>query len=228
MKLKLSFSILPIVLATTAVAGTSPIITNTPTQCVVGGVSCPTGSICTQTMTCGGLCLSIFTPPPVIPCTDIGKASGCPTGSTCTPTMVCTAENNCSGQCISTPGPSIACETSASNNCPTGSSCTIINTCYPGYPFCKGQCMPTQAPLPSVPCILDGPSVCGTNSDCTQTEVCSGQCLGTFVPPPPTSSTNPSRPTSSTHRPTSTHHSRPTYSRHHHKGDHNDNDDNHK
>ena len=170
MKLKLSFSILSIVFATTTIADdydwhhttiTSTKVTSSPTPCIVGGVSlCPAGSICTQTMTCGGLCQSIFTPPPFIPCVGAdapgGGAGNCPAGSTCTPTGTCFPEGNrgCDGQCIATPKP-----------------------------------VQTQ-PLPSVPCILGGPSVCGPNSVCTQTETCSGQCLGTFVPPPTTSSTS--------------------------------------
>ena len=205
MKLKLFFSILSIVFATTTIADdydwhhrtiTSTKVSSTPTPCIVGGVSlCPTGSICTQTMTCGGLCQSIFTPPPFNSCIGAGVPGGgagnCPAGSTCTPTGTCFPEGmrGCDGQCIATPKPLVSCTPGVSSNCPSSSTCAPITTCASGS-SCGGQCVQTQGPLPSVPCILGGPSVCGPNSVCTQTETCSGQCLGTFVPPPTTSSTS--------------------------------------
>ena len=212
MKFKLFVSILPIVFAKTTVAedydwhhrtkNSTPVTTGTPTPCFVGGVSvCPAGAICTQTMTCGGLCQSIYTPPPFISCLTFSGATPCPTGSTCIQTGTCFPEGvrGCAGQCIATPGPQITCTPGVSSNCPPSSTCAVT-TCPPGS-TCDGQCIKTQAPPPSVPCILDGPSVCGTNSVCTQTEACSGLCLATGVPPP----TSP------------THLSQPTPSRHHHR-----------
>jgi hypothetical protein len=245
MKLKLSFCIciLLIVLATMAVAGT------TPTPCIVGGVSlCPSGSICTQTTTCGGLCQSIFTPTispsPQLPtqrCVagPTWVAEGCSVGSTCSTTETCFDEGfrGCGGLCISTttPAPSptplstcfvgpywddrncsagyscavtdchtegfrgctglcIATTTTppplsacvegpvGPRGCSAGSTCAVSNCHTEGFRDCTGLCIATQPS--SVPCILGGPSVCGVNSVCTQTEVCSGQCIATFVPTP--------------------------------------------
>jgi hypothetical protein len=218
MKFKLSFSILPIIFATMTVADdydchhntiTSAIVTNTPIQCVIGELSvCPSGSICTQTTTCGGLCQSIYLSPPplqISTCIEgpINVARNCSTGSTCSTTASCFDEGfrACGGLCIATCTPGVP------SNCPSGSSCAPITTCTSGS-TCGGQCIYTQ-PSPSVPCILDGPSVCGVNSVCDMTETCSGQCIGTFVPTPTPTPTY------------STRHSRPTSSWHHHKGDQN-------
>jgi hypothetical protein len=214
MKLKLSFfiCILLIVLATTAVAGT------TPTPCIVGGVSlCPSGSICTQTTTCGGLCQSIFTPTispsPQLPTEECVAgatffAKSCSVGSSCSTTETCFDEGfrGCGGLCVATtpsPPPLSTCFVGPiwdDRNCSAGYSCAVTDCFTEGFRGCTGLCVSTQ-PLPpsSVPCILDGPSVCGTNSICTQTEACSGQCIATFVPTPTPTSTHPIRPPHRSH-----------------------------
>jgi hypothetical protein len=221
MKLKLSFSILPLTFVAATAAGdyenhstkhhsgiTSTIVTNTPIPCIVGGYSpCPLGSICTQTMTCGGLCASVFTPPPAIPCPTVGKTDGCPTGSSCTETTACVTRASCGGQCIATPPPAISCTPGVSSNCPTGSTCMPTFTPCPAASSCGGQCYATPPPNPyTVPCV-NGGSPCGPNSICSGTETCKGQCIGTPSP--------------------STRHSQSTSSRHHHKSDHSYDDGSH-
>ncbi|KAK9357420.1 hypothetical protein V1504DRAFT_464665 [Lipomyces starkeyi] len=120
--------------------------------CTLGGDPCPTGSTCTQTETCGGLCLASQTFPPAIPCT-MGNNGPCGLASTCTPTMVCPpTPTECLGQCIATapptgqpPLPSIPCIVGG-NPCPQGSFCTQTMVC-------GGLCIPTPTPSPTViPC----------------------------------------------------------------------------
>ncbi|KAK9241834.1 hypothetical protein V1506DRAFT_549456 [Lipomyces tetrasporus] len=134
-----------------AVAHNRPTTRPPPTftvPCILGGDRCPTGSTCTQTETCGGLCLASQTLPPVIPCT-IGNDTPCGSASTCTPTMVCPpTPTDCVGQCIATapptgqpPLPSIPCIVGG-NPCPEGSFCTQTMVC-------GGLCIPTPAPSPS-------------------------------------------------------------------------------
>lgn len=116
--------------------------------CILSGDPCPTGSTCTPTQTCGGLCLTRVTPPPQVPCT-VGDNRPCPTGATCTPTMTCPATGVCGGACIATnppPGdstslPSITCVVGG-DSCPSGSFCTQTETC-------RGLCIATGAPTPS-------------------------------------------------------------------------------
>ncbi|KAK9371470.1 uncharacterized protein V1513DRAFT_455667, partial [Lipomyces chichibuensis] len=116
--------------------------------CTLGGDPCPTGSICTQTETCGGLCLASQTFPAVIPCT-MGNNKPCGSASTCTPTMVCPpTPTECLGQCIATapptaqpPPPSVACIVSG-DPCPQGSFCSQTMVC-------GGLCIPTPTPIPS-------------------------------------------------------------------------------
>ncbi|KAI9653292.1 MAG: hypothetical protein M1831_006127 [Alyxoria varia] len=128
-----------------------------PVPCVLGNdAACPTGSTCTQTSTCRGLCVNFPTPPPLVPCT-VGNNGPCPTGSTCTPTEVCPVAKPpktekpppCGGACIATNPPPLT----------------------------------TNPPPPSVTCVV-GANECPAPSTCTQTETCGGQCIGTKVPPP--------------------------------------------
>ncbi|KAK9429588.1 hypothetical protein V1505DRAFT_151179 [Lipomyces doorenjongii] len=121
-------------------------------SCILGGNPCPTGSICSQTETCGGLCLTTQTFPPVIPCT-IGNNAPCGSASTCTPTMTCPpSPTDCLGHCIATapptgqpPLPSIPCVVGGSP-CPQGAICTQTMVC-------GGLCIPTGAPSPTAtPC----------------------------------------------------------------------------
>ncbi|KAK9235243.1 hypothetical protein V1525DRAFT_410556 [Lipomyces kononenkoae] len=126
--------------------------------CTLGGNPCPTGSMCSQTETCGGLCLTTQTFPPVIPCT-MGDNAPCGSASTCTPTMFCPpSPTECLGQCIATapstgqpPPPSIACVVGGPSVCPQGSFCTQTM-------ICGGLCIPTAAPSPTpTPCGGDYP-----------------------------------------------------------------------
>jgi len=150
------------------------------TPCVVGGLGCEAGYTCTQTMTCGGLCLTT-TPNgslPTQPCI-LGGGSQCPAGSICTQTEVC------SGECISTSiaPPPVSCIVGGAA-CPTGSTCTQTMTC-------GGLCL-TTAPHggpPTQPCVLGG-SPCPVGAICTQTETCQGQCIASATTPPTTSSTS--------------------------------------
>ncbi|KAK9319782.1 hypothetical protein V1517DRAFT_27774 [Lipomyces orientalis] len=150
MKLVLLSLILSLAVANSqTTTGPPPAFTVT---CTLGGDPCPTGSTCTQTETCGGLCLASQTLPPVIPCT-IGNNEPCGSASTCTPTMVCPSPpTECGGQCIATapptgqpPLPSIPCIVGGSP-CPDGSFCTQTMVC-------GGLCIPTVAPSPTeIPC----------------------------------------------------------------------------
>lgn len=167
--------------------GHCPPVTRTPTptpsvQCIVGGSPCPTGSQCTQTMTCHGLCLSVFTPPPVVPCT-VGASTGCSIGSTCTPTMSCppVGGGSCGGACISVPTSTSLAPCTMGGACPTGSTCTPTMACSTPA-ACGGLCIATPTNLPSIPCILGAFNACPTGQTCTQTETCSGLCLATPVP----------------------------------------------
>lgn len=156
-----------------------------PTQeCVIGGGNCPSGSTCTQTETCGGICATSSTLPPQIPCT-VGAKSDCPVQSTCTPTMICPSTGACGGLCIHipTPPPEIPC-TMGGTSCPTGSTCTPTMYC-PSTPGCGGACIATPTPPPApTPCVL-GADDCGSSAFCTQTEVCRGLCILTPVATPP-------------------------------------------
>ncbi|KAK9490667.1 hypothetical protein V1508DRAFT_424119 [Lipomyces doorenjongii] len=133
----------------------NPVTTPPPSEftvtCIVGGDPCPTGSTCTQTETCGGLCLTTQTFPPVIPCT-MGNDGPCGSSSVCTPTMVCPpTPTECGGQCIALvpptppPLPTIPCVLGGSP-CPEGSICTQTMVC-------GGLCIPSAAPSPTdIPC----------------------------------------------------------------------------
>lgn len=151
-----------------------------PEGCILGGSDCPPGSSCTQTMTCGGLCIT--SPPPPLPCT-VGASKACPTGSTCTPSSLsCPPTGPCDGLCIDTPPPQIPCTMGGCNECPTGSTCTPTMQC-PETGACGGACLATPTGLPTKPCVL-GAGDCPTPSFCTPTMVCSGQCRPTATPPP--------------------------------------------
>lgn len=155
-------------------------------SCIVSGVACPTGSTCTPTMTCGGLCFSTQPVPPEIPCT-VGATTGCPTGSTCTPTMTCPQTGSCGGACIATPtsAPSLTpCIVGANTGCPTGATCTPLSIC-PTSGACTGACI-TTTPAPSftIPCVVSGADVCPTSYFCLQTETCRGVCIATPTPTP--------------------------------------------
>ena len=126
----------------------------TPTSCILGAFPnvCSSGSICTQTSTCGGLCISVQTFPPEIPCT-VGNNGPCPTGSTCTPTMYCTVSTQpCGGACIATPTPITTLSTITSpslspcivgaNDCSSNSVCTQTSTC-------NGLCIATAVTSPA-------------------------------------------------------------------------------
>ena len=170
----------------------------TYSTCILGGYPpCPSGSICTQTETCGGLCIASPTSIVQIPCTV--SQPGCPTGSTCTPTMTCPTTGACGGACIATApvtiatttvaAPSITCVVGA-NDCPGASFCTQTMTCgglciptQPIQTFTSSTTSATSAPLP-----CDGPHhlhcpygykcvrIHGTNSGPDS------QCEGTCVP----------------------------------------------
>jgi len=190
---------------TTITTISAPTPTPTPTNlftqtCIVGGVSlCPSGSLCTQTMTCGGLCVP--TPPPVISC-DLGCKSACPHGSTCQLSTTCPpqARSSCGGTCaavITTPpvptttttseGLHISCIIGNSYDCPSPLTCASTKPCpSPSYAgeICRGLCAQPSAtstvfpPPPSyAPCILGAYPGCPSGSACTQTEVCSGVCF---------------------------------------------------
>lgn len=159
----------------------------TLSPCTLNDIPCSTGSICTQTETCRGLCLTSSTPIPNIPCT-VGYNAPCPTGATCTPTMVCAATGACGGACIATnpppptsqPPPSITCVIGA-DNCPTGSFCSQTMVC-------GGLCLPTgpvitPTPTPSsVLCGKKGPRCpkdykCRLGRDCDDHFNCYGYCV---------------------------------------------------
>jgi len=168
----LLLAILP--LAFRAAANGTPI-----TPCIVGGTPCETGYTCTQTMTCGGLCLTT-TPNGSLPTQAcILGGSQCPEGSICTQTEVC------SGECIATSiAPSLVSCIVGGGPCPTGSTCTQTMTC-------GGLCL-TTAPnggLPTQPCVLGG-SPCPVGAICTQTETCQGLCIASATTPPTSSSTH--------------------------------------
>lgn len=131
-----------------ALAASSP--SASLSACIVGNQCAQAGYGCTQTSSCGGLCLTSQTFPLVIHCT-IGNNGPCPTGSTRTPTEYCTAGITapCGGQCITTsappPGtanlPTIPCEVGPSSSCPTNAFCTPTEACI-------GVCLGTgTAPL---------------------------------------------------------------------------------
>ena len=110
--------------------------------CILGN-PCPTGSTCTPTQTCGGLCVTSVTPPPVVPCT-VGNDKPCPTNAICTPTSVCQqSPTPCDGQCIATtnppaqPLPTQPCVIGA-NNCPSNAFCTQTEVCG-GLCKCKSS-----------------------------------------------------------------------------------------
>lgn len=130
MKLILLLCVLPVALSGyhSSSSPSSPSRSIYTVTCTLGANDCPTGSICTQTETCRGLCLASQTLPPQIPCT-VAATTGCPTGSTCTPTMTCPATGVCGGACIATAQPSPTslarlptqpCVVGA-NDCPSGS-----------------------------------------------------------------------------------------------------------
>ena len=135
------------------------------------------GSQCTQTQTCGGLCL---TSQIKVPCT-VGLATGCPPSSACTPTMSCLSTGSCGGLCIATipnttpaPLPTQHCVVGA-NDCPGGSFCTQTM-------ICGGLCIPTQPPVTQIPCTVGQPG-CSTGSTCTPTMTCpaTGYCGGACI-----------------------------------------------
>lgn len=138
----LSFSLLTASWLTLALASGVPPLSS----CILNGNPCPTGSTCTPTQTCGGLCVTSFTPPPVVPCT-VGNDKPCPTNAICTPTSVCQSPTPCGGQCIATtnpptqPLPTQPCVIGA-NNCPTDAYCTQTEVCGG---LCK--CNPTRVCL---------------------------------------------------------------------------------
>lgn len=182
MKPILLFSLFPPALAALY---SSPSTTPGPSftvSCTVGGDPCPTGSTCTQTSVCGGLCISSFIPVPQIPCT-VGAQTGCPTGATCTPTMVCPATGNCGGACIETsppttspaPLPTLPC-TLGANDCPTGLTCTQTVVC-------RGLCIATPTPPAQIPCTVGVKTGCPTGSTCTPTMTCpvTGACGGACI-----------------------------------------------
>jgi hypothetical protein len=192
MKLALVFATIPLVLGWSSTT-IPPIFSVT---CTLGN-PCPTGSICTQTETCGGLCLVTQVIPPVIPCT-VGNNGPCPTGSTCTPTVICPpTSTSCGGQCIATPTTPVVISCTVGNNgpCPTGSTCTPTVFCPPTSTSCGGQCIATPTSLK--PCVV-GADDCPSGSICTQTMVCGGLCIPTSVPSP-----------TSTARPCGGHHHKP-------------------
>jgi hypothetical protein len=174
MKLTTALNLFLLTALTTVQAGALPDHCHTTTapasSCIVGGAPCPTGSTCTETSTCGGLCQSIYTPPPVVPCT-VGETTNTPCGpsSTCTPTMVCTITGGpCGGQCIAKATSPPSCTPGKSNNCPTGSTCASTS----------GGALCVATPAPTVPCVLGGNN-CPPGSACTQTETCHGLCIQT-------------------------------------------------
>ena len=203
-----------IIFSALALADSPP--SSTPIPCILGNKCSQPGYSCTQTSTCGGLCLTSQIFPPVIPCT-IGYNSACPTGSTCTPTQYCTKGPTapCGGQCITTrplpPGtsnlPTIACEVGPSSSCPTNAFCTPTE-------ICNGVCgsttptitntyptpTTTVPPLPS--CTIGGNASCSYGSFCTPLANCFGFCRSgisspttlptatTPAPPPDTTATN--------------------------------------
>ena len=173
-------------------------ITTTPpspsySTCILDGYPpCSTGSICSQTETCGGLCVASPTSIVQIPCTV--SQSGCPTGSTCTPTMTCPPTGACGGACIATPTSIVQIPCTVSQpGCPTGSTCTPTMTCPPTG-ACGGACIATPTPVSSVTCVV-GANNCPTSSFCYQTETCGGLCIPTQPVQTITSSTTSATPT---------------------------------
>lgn len=171
MKLALVFATIPLALGWSSTT-TPPVFSVT---CILGN-PCPTGSICTQTETCEGLCLVTQVIPPVIPCT-VGNNGPCPTGSTCTPTVFCPpTSTSCGGQCIATPTSLKPCVVGA-NDCPSGSICTQTMVC-------GGLCIPTSVPSPTstarpcgghhhkpdcpddFKCVRHHGKICGPDSQC--------------------------------------------------------------
>lgn len=159
-----------------------------PTACIIGGNPCPTGSACTQTQTCGGLCIPSPTPIIFPPCT-VGQP-GCAAGAICTPTMVCPTAGPCGGACITTavnttpaPLPTKPCVLGA-NDCPSGSLCTQTQVC-------EGLCIATGTSAASpVRCLVGygGAGGCLRGSTCTPTRTCGGYgfCGGVCVDVGPT------------------------------------------
>jgi hypothetical protein len=143
--------------------------------CILSGEPCPTGSTCTPTQTCGGLCFTPQTLPPEIPCT-IGNNGPCPTGSTCTPTMVCPTTAPCGGACINTNPfpvtnvslPSITCVVGGPQ-CSSGSFCSQTEVCN-GLCISRAFATTTTTPTPT-------PLRCGGNygSHCPKKYKCVGK-----------------------------------------------------
>lgn len=178
MKLPFLIYILPLALAAESPTTTStipnPIFT---IPCIVGNYQgCPTGSICIQTMVCGGLCFPTPTPiPPPHKCV-VGRGC-CPSPSTCSATTTCAHSGHCGGICTTAPPPPTfaPCTVGAPSQCPPGATCTPDGA--------SGVCITTQSPY-TVPCVMGGNN-CGSSSTCTPTEVCGGLCIPTAPPQVP-------------------------------------------
>ncbi|KAF2249042.1 hypothetical protein BU26DRAFT_311004 [Trematosphaeria pertusa] len=166
---------------------------------------------CTPTMPCvtgkpcGGLCIDIWTPPPVTPCT-MGDDRPCLPSSHCTPTMTSAWGHPWKGQCIEgapttpppssptipppwTPPPVTPCTMGDDKPCEPSSHCTPTMVCTTGLP-CGGACI--ENPPPPCNAVLPTPcppsSYCSPTSSCSVTGVCMGSCVPSGTPTSPTTS----------------------------------------
>ena len=157
--------------------------------CIVGAKGCSTGSRCTQTTPCGGLCLTTAANvgPPTKACV-LGDQV-CPTGAVCTQTSTC--RGTCTRIVTSTSTTSttaIPCILGAFPDvcAPAGLTCSQTMTCgglcYTtasvdgGASVITGTSTSSSTAVPTQTCVLGG-KACGSGAFCYRTKMCSGLCV---------------------------------------------------